>query len=96
MKIKVNPYQEIGQAANSISALAQSTRILALNGMIEAAKTGVSGRSFSSIANEIKTLAKETAQAAEEIREAVLELSTEPQSEARRGRDTERSAVEKR
>ncbi len=59
--------QEIGRAIKLISDIAEQTNLLALNATIEAARAGEAGKGFAVVANEVKELAKQTAQAAEDI-----------------------------
>ncbi len=59
--------KEIGRATMLIAEIAEQTNLLALNATIEAARAGESGKGFAVVANEVKELAKQTAQAADEI-----------------------------
>lgn len=61
--------EHIGQLVRSIDAIASHTNMLALNATIEAARAGEAGRGFAVVAKEIKSLAKATAAATEEISE---------------------------
>lgn len=58
---------EINEVTSVIKRIAGKTNLLALNATIEAATAGEAGRGFGVVANEIKELANQSAQAAENI-----------------------------
>ena len=60
--------QEIGKVTETIAEISEQTNLLALNATIEAARAGESGKGFAVVANEIKDLAKQTAEATLEIK----------------------------
>ncbi|MGA2451130.1 MAG: [Fe-Fe] hydrogenase large subunit C-terminal domain-containing protein [Polyangiaceae bacterium] len=62
---------EIGQILNTINEIAAQTKILALNATIEAARAGDSGKGFIVVAHEVKDLARQTAQATDDISQKI-------------------------
>jgi methyl-accepting chemotaxis protein len=59
--------RSIGEITKVISTIAQQTNLLALNATIEAARAGEAGKGFAVVANEVKALARQTAEATERI-----------------------------
>jgi|GEM_PF-722728 len=59
--------EKIGGVARLIADIAGQTNLLALNATIEAARAGDAGKGFAVVASEVKSLARQTAQATEEI-----------------------------
>jgi methyl-accepting chemotaxis protein len=63
--------REIGKVTESITEISEQTNLLALNATIEAARAGDAGKGFAVVANEIKELAKQAAQASDEIKKKI-------------------------
>ena len=59
---------EIGKVTEAITEISEQTNLLALNATIEAARAGEAGKGFAVVANEIKDLARQTAESTAEIK----------------------------
>ncbi len=68
--------QEIGQVTETITNISAQTNLLALNATIEAARAGAAGKGFAVVANEIKELARQTAEATEDIKARIARIQS--------------------
>lgn len=66
---------DVKSAVNNIMAITKEVRILALNATIEAARAGEAGKGFQVVANEVRMLSGSTAEATQNISEAITRLA---------------------
>lgn len=66
--------KDIGTILELIGDIADQTNLLSLNATIEAASAGEAGKGFAVVAMEVKELAKQTAQAIENINQNIVEM----------------------
>lgn len=69
--------QTISQAVNLIGRFAAQTHLLALKASIEAARAGEQGKGFAVIADEVRSLAAQSAEATAEIENLVTKIQLE-------------------
>ncbi len=68
--------KEISKVTEVITEISEQTNLLALNATIEAARAGEAGKGFAVVANEIKELAKQTANATGEIKAKIESIQS--------------------
>ena len=66
--------QQIGEIINTVNAIADQSKLLALNASIEAARVGEEGRGFAIVASEVRQLAEQSKQATSRIGEILNEI----------------------
>jgi len=66
--------RKVGRVTETITEISEQTNLLALNATIEAARAGEAGKGFAVVANEIKELARQTAEATVDIKNQIGEM----------------------
>ncbi len=76
--------RQIGQIVEAISAISGQTNLLALNAAIEAARAGEHGKGFAVVAEEVRKLAAQSQESAEQIKRRIdsIQQDTEDAVEA--------------
>ncbi|MEM9763180.1 MAG: methyl-accepting chemotaxis protein [Pseudomonadota bacterium] len=68
---------KISEIISVIDGLAFQTNLLALNAAVEAARAGDAGKGFAVVASEVRALAKQSSDAAKDIRDLIEESGTQ-------------------
>jgi methyl-accepting chemotaxis protein len=71
---------EIGTVVKVITSIAEQTNLLALNATIEAARAGEAGKGFAVVANEVKDLARATAEATSDISRRIAAIQSDAEA----------------
>lgn len=74
LEVKSNHITDI---ISTITKISSQTNMLALNASIEAARAGEAGKGFAVVAEEIRSLAEQTKDATENIRQLILEIQSQ-------------------
>jgi len=86
--------EEIGNIINSVNAISEQSKILAVNASIEAAKAGEFGAGFAVVAQEVKNLAGQSKEATEQITHTLTSIRQAIENMVRMARDGEERTVQ--
>lgn len=81
--------EEVGNIINSVNAISEQSKILAVNASIEAAKAGEYGSGFAVVAQEVKNLAGQSKDATEQITRTLTSIRQSVEGMVRLARDGE-------
>lgn len=84
--------KQITEITQAIRDIAEQTNLLALNASIEAARAGESGRGFAVVANEVKKLAEQASESANDISRLIANVQQDTQNVVRSIRITREAA----
>lgn len=71
----VDEVRSLYRYVEAVALVARTTNILAINAKIEAARAGSAGEGFSVVANEVRSLSRESAVAADDIRNGIARVT---------------------
>jgi PAS domain S-box-containing protein len=66
--------QQIGEIISSVNDIAAQSNMLALNASVEAARAGEHGKGFAVVAAEVRSLAEQSRQATERVKQILLDI----------------------
>lgn len=78
--------EQMRPMVDDISAIADRTKLLALNAKIEAARAGEAGRGFSVVAEEVRSLSDQTHKLAKEIADRITQIAGQALTETENAR----------
>ncbi|WP_207586191.1 methyl-accepting chemotaxis protein [Halomontanus rarus] len=86
--------EQIDELIDFISSVAEQTNMLALNANIEAARTESADDGFAAVASEVKSLAQETKEAADDIEDRLTSIQRQTERTAEEVQSTSRRVAE--